>query len=226
MATSPKRTSSRGRRTPQRRRRSGAAHSVVVRPVRGAANAAQFDRAYRPRVVRLRDGRTVTIRSVRPEDDAAIRRAFERLSPRSRYLRLMQHKRELDPQVLARGVRPQPGRECALVATVPIAGRYDIVGATRYVEAADPAACEFAITVADEWVGQGLAATLLRRLMWQARADGYTRIEGAVLPYNDAMLALARRLRFECLPSPGDASLVLVRKALTQGRRTAGRRAQ
>lgn len=59
---------------------------------------------YRARRATLRDGRQVTLRAVRPDDAGEIVQAFERLSSESRYLRFMQHKRELDPQVLARGV--------------------------------------------------------------------------------------------------------------------------
>ncbi len=169
---------------------------------------------YRPRRVTLHDGRVVTVRAVRPDDAAEIVQAFERLSPESRYLRFMQHKRELDPNVLARGVDPVPGREFALVATVPAYDGYDIVGAARYVAAAQPGTCEFSITVAEDWRGAGLATTLLRRLMRRAERDGYRVIEGLVLADNVPMLALARHLRFAVQPAPDDPTVSLVRRAL------------
>lgn len=169
---------------------------------------------YRPRRVTLRDSRVVTVRAVRPDDAAEIVQAFERLSSESRYLRFMQHKRELDPNVLARGLNPVPGREFALVATVPAYDGYDIVGAARYVASAQPKTCEFSITVADDWRGAGLATTLLRRLMRRAKRDGYRAIEGLVLADNVSMLALARDLRFATLPVPDDATVCLVRRAL------------
>lgn len=169
---------------------------------------------YRARRATLRDGRTVTLRAVRPEDAGEIVQAFERLSAQSRYLRFMQHKRELDPQALARGVDPVPGREFALVATVPAYDGYDIVGAARYVASAQPKTCEFSITVAEDWRGAGLATTLLRRLMLRARRDGYRAIEGFVLADNAPMLALARYLRFDVRPVPEDATVCMVRRAL------------
>jgi RimJ/RimL family protein N-acetyltransferase len=169
---------------------------------------------YRVRRATLRDGRTVTLRAVRPEDAGEIVQAFERLSAQSRYQRFMQHKRELDPHALARGVSPVPGREFALVATVPAYDGYDIVGAARYVASAQPKTCEFSITVAEDWRGAGLATTLLRRLILRARRDGYRAIEGFVLADNLPMLALARYLGFAVLPVPDDTTVCLVRRAL------------
>lgn len=169
---------------------------------------------YRARRVTLRDGRRVTLRAVRPEDAAEIVQAFERLSAQSRYQRFMQHKRELDPHALARGVNPVPGREFALVATVPAYDGIDIVGAARYVASAHPKTCEFSVTVAEDWRGAGLATTLLRRLMLRAKRDGYHAIEGLVLADNQPMLALARHLRFAVLPVPDDTTVCLVRRAL------------
>ncbi|GAB4464723.1 MAG: hypothetical protein OHK0044_02550 [Burkholderiaceae bacterium] len=169
---------------------------------------------YRARRATLRDGRSVTLRAVRPEDAGEIVQAFERLSPEARYLRFMQHKRELDPQALARGVNPVPGREFALVATVPAPDGYDIVGAARYVAAKERRTCEFSITVADDWRGVGLGTTLMRRLLRRAKRDGYRAIEGFVLADNLPMLALARHLGFAAVPVPDDATVCVARRAL------------
>lgn len=173
---------------------------------------------YRPRRVALRDGRTVTVRAIRPDDAAEIVQAFERLAPQSRYQRFMQHKRELDPRMLAQGVNPSPGREFALVATVAAHDGYDIVGAARYVASAQGATCEFSITVADDWQAVGLATTLMRRLIRRAGRDGYRWIEGLVLADNAPMLALARKLRFTVTPEPGDRTVCRIRRALSPAR--------
>ena len=111
----------------------------------------------------------------------------------------MQHKRQLDPAALDRGVHPRPGRDFAFVATIPAADGIDIVGAAQYVRAEDddPSTCEFAITVAEDWRGSGLATQLLASLVRRARRDGYTRMEGSVIADNAPMLALARKLGFK-----------------------------
>jgi RimJ/RimL family protein N-acetyltransferase len=172
--------------------------------------------AYRPRRLRLRDGREVTLRAISPADAPEIVRAFERLSAESRYSRFMQHKRKLDPAALDRGVHPRPGLDFVFVASVPTTDGIDIVGAAQYVRALedDPTTCEFAITVAEDWRGSGLARELLASLVRRARRDGYTRMEGAVVADNSKMLALSRKLGFKSHPEPDDAGVVRVERLL------------
>ena len=172
---------------------------------------------YRPRCIGLRDGREVTLRAIAPADAPEIVQAFERLSPSSRYDRFMQHKKTIDADTLLRGVTPRPGLDFAFVATIPAADGIDIVGAAQYVraeEVRDAATCEFAITVADDWRGSGLATRLLASLVRRARRDGYRTMQGWVLAANTAMLALARKLHFELEPVPGDATVLRVQRAL------------
>jgi RimJ/RimL family protein N-acetyltransferase len=171
---------------------------------------------YRPRRLLLRDGRAVTLRAISPADAPEIAQAFERLSAESRYSRFMQHKRRLDPAALDRGVRPRPGRDFAFVATIPAADGIDIVGAAQYVRVKDddPSTCEFAITMAEDWRGSGLATQLLASLVRRARRDGYTLMEGAVIADNSPMLALARKLKFTAHPMPDDATVIRVERRL------------
>jgi RimJ/RimL family protein N-acetyltransferase len=175
---------------------------------------------YRPRRLQLRDGRAATLRAIEAADAPAIAQAFERLSAESRYSRFMQHKRRLDPAALERGVHPRPGRDFAFVATIPSADGFDIVGAAQYVPAdeGDPTTCEFAITVAEDWRGSGLARRLLASLVRRARHDGYARMEGTVIAGNAKMLALARGLGFKTRPDPDEAGMVRVERLLQPGR--------
>jgi acetyltransferase len=172
---------------------------------------------YRPRRIALRDGRAVTLRAIGPADAPEIVKAFERLSVASRYARFMQHKRRLDPAALHRGVHPRPGLDFVFVATAPAADGIDIVGAAQYVRADenDPRTCEFAITVAEDWRGSGLARQLLASLVRRARRDGYATMEGSVIAGNRPMLALARKLKFVISQEPDDASVVRVRRQLS-----------
>lgn len=181
---------------------------------------------YRPRRITLHDQRMVTLRAIVASDAAEILQAFERLSVDSRYMRFMQHKKRVDPATLARGVNPLAGQEFAFVATVPAADGIDIVGAARYLRAAPGEgkgttgstragdACEFAITVAENWRGSGLATELLASLIRRARRDGYRTMEGLVLAENGPMLALARRMKFAVESQPHDGTVVRVVRLL------------
>ncbi|MDZ7592774.1 MAG: GNAT family N-acetyltransferase [Rubrivivax sp.] len=175
--------------------------------------------AYRPRRLRLRDGREVTLRGIAESDAPAIARAFEQLSPDSRYQRFMQHKKQLNPEALDRGVHRRPGEDFAFVAVVPGAegtAGMEIVGAAQFVLSGDgdPGLCEFAITLAEGWRGLGLATQLMRSLLRRARYDGYAAMEGLVLATNEPMLALARKLGFSVEPVPPDGTVVRVLRRL------------
>lgn len=171
---------------------------------------------YRARRLVVRDGREVTLRAISETDAPAIQRAFERLSMESRYNRFLHHKKHLSPEALERGVHPVPGRGFVFVATVPRPDGFDVVGAAQYVQAApdDDSICEFAITLAEDWRGCGLARQLLTRLLRRARRDHYAVMVGMVLADNAPMLALARKLGFSVEPSAHDSSAVLVRRQL------------
>jgi acetyltransferase len=186
---------------------------------------------YRPRRLRLRDGREVTLRAIAESDAPAIARAFDQLSPTSRYHRFMQHKKQLNPEALHRGVHRKSGEDFAFVAAVPGAGGVEgvegaegadkaegmkIVGAAQYVLSGDgdPGLCEFAITLAEDWRGCGLATQLMRSLLRRARYDGYAAMEGLVLAANVPMLALARKLGFSVEAVPPDGTVVRVLRHL------------
>ena len=196
---------------------------------------------YRTRRLTLGHRRKVTLRAITAADAAEIVQAFERLSADSRYQRFMQHKKRVDQAALDRGVRPVPGHEFAFVTTVPAADGIDIVGAARYVRADDEHgkgqgkagrsgnSCEFAITVAEDWRGSGLATALLASLIRRARHDGYRTMQGLVFAGNAPMLALARRLHFTVELQPGDGTIVRVVRDLRgapprRPRRALGRR--
>jgi L-amino acid N-acyltransferase YncA len=159
----------------------------------------------------LRDGRSVTIRAVRPDDADAMRAAFDRLSAEARYSRFMAPLKELPPAMAERSVRPLADRERALVAVAGEGSDVGIVGGARHIRGADGETSEFAVTVADDWRGAGLASSMMRALIHDARSCGLKRMEGYVLAQNRSMLDLARRLDFEVGASEEGPSVKLVR---------------
>jgi acetyltransferase len=142
--------------------------------------------------IRLRDGRSIPVRPIRPEDAPLELRFFAGLSERSRYHRFMQHLPELPPKMLARFTQLDYDRELALVALHE--GEFVAVG--RYAPNLDGKTAEFALTVADAWQGKGVGRALLERLCEQARAAGYEALHGYILADNHEMLELAQRLGF------------------------------
>lgn len=167
-----------------------------------------------PMPATLRDGREVVLREIGVQDEKEIVEAFERLSAESRYTRFMIPLRELSPRMLAAATHPVPGRDFALIAVSGEGDDEDIVAGARYVGAPGSDTCEFAVTVADDWHGLGLAGRLMEILIANARERGLRCMEGQVLAVNSPMRRLAKRLGFSDRQYPDDATLRLVSLSL------------
>ena len=168
------------------------------------------------RNVELRDGTLMTIRTMNP-DDADLEQAFvEGLSIRSRYLRFFSNIKSLTPRMLESFTHPSYPETNALVATVTEDGKERIVAVARYAPTEPSGNAEFAIVVADEWQGFGIANRLLRGLTVTAAIAGVQCLEGLVLKENHRMLELTRDLGFTALPYEGDTSVLRVIKQLSK----------
>ena len=165
----------------------------------------------------VRDGSTVTIRPIRPEDRDIEQAFVSNLSPNSRYLRFFSAVRDLSPQMLDRFTHVDYPRQMALIATVQAEGKELEIGVARYAPGSSGNAVEFAVVVADEWQGLGIGRELLRHLFDTARLAGFERIEGLVLKSNKNMLQLCNRLGFTVNRYPDDAALVRVVKEIGNG---------
>ena len=164
--------------------------------------------------VTLRDGRSVHVRAVRSADEAELLQTFERLSDAARYMRFMRVVRNPDPERLRTVLASFPDAGIGIVATVPAADGIDIVGSAIAVFSAERASCEFAITVAADFGGTGLATRLMTTLIDEAKRRDMKEMDGFVLAQNHSMLRLARRLGFRIESEPGDPTVRVCRMAL------------
>lgn len=164
-------------------------------------------------VVTLEDGRTVTIRPVRPQDAEPINRLFEQgLSPTSRRRRFHIGIMSLPPAILVAMTRVDQVGHVAIVAE---SGNLDddpldapvIVAEARYVIEAPGDQAEIALAVADLWQGQGLGAALLGRLCRQARLQRLRGLRADVMANNAPMLALLRKRGSRESRHPDDGAL-------------------
>jgi acetyltransferase len=162
----------------------------------------------------LADGTPIVIRPIRPEDAELEREFVNNLSERSRYLRFMYALQEITPAMVSRFTQIDYDREMALVALTDVAGNERQVGVARYVTYPGGRGCEFAIVVADEWEGRGLAKEMLRRLIGIARERGLEEMDGVVLRENRGMLALAKKLGFTRRASAEDPEIVYITLSL------------
>jgi len=154
-----------------------------------ARGAAREDGA----LVRLRDGASIRIRPIEPDDKPHVLQAFGRLGEGSRYRRFLTYKKELSVAELVSLTEVDHHDHEALAAIDPETG--EGVGIARYVRDPDrPVAAEAAVTVVDDWQGRGVGAALLGRLADRARQEGVREFTATLLSENRAMRTLFERL--------------------------------
>jgi len=188
---------------------------IVVRPVSPAAReySHMAIHPYPSKLVeeyRLLDGTYITIRPIRPEDAETEREFVDGLSERSRYLRFMYSLKNITMQMVSRFTQIDYDREMALIALADIDDRELQIAVARYVTNPDGRSCEFAIVVADDWHGKGIATELLRRLIDIARDRRLEEMVGIVLRENKGMITLAKELGFDQQRSPDDPGVVIM----------------
>jgi RimJ/RimL family protein N-acetyltransferase len=148
-----------------------------------------IDAASYSAVETLRDGRRVAIRALRPQDRSSLLAAIDRASAQSLYRRFFAVKHGFTEQETDFFVNVDFVDHVALIAVVDEDGRDALVGGSRYV-VVQPGKAEVAITVVDEYQGQGVGAALMRHLAAISRDMGLQELIAEVLPENAPMLKL------------------------------------
>ena len=163
---------------------------------------------------RLRDGRAVTLRPIRPDDAALVREFLTGLSGESRYLRFQKWVHAPSEKLVRFLTDVDHDRHLALVCTTRTENGEKIVGEARYVVEPDERTCELGIAIADDWHRTGIAGLLMQALMTAARARGLASMEGLVLAGNREMLRFVRALGFDARSTPEDPRTVRIVKKL------------
>ncbi|GAA1631118.1 bifunctional acetate--CoA ligase family protein/GNAT family N-acetyltransferase [Georgenia ruanii] len=131
----------------------------------------------------LRDGATMHIRPIRPDDADALQRMHVAQSAQSIYFRFFAPVPRLGEKDLYRFTHVDHHNRVALVLVqgeeIRAVGRFDVVG---------PGEAEVAFNVADTEQGRGLGSVLLEHLAAAARELGVTRFVADVLPANARMV--------------------------------------
>ena len=155
------------------------------------------------------DGRSITIRPIRPEDADIEQEFVKNLSDESKYSRFMDTLRELTQAMLVRFTQIDYDREMALIATIPVGddGKEIQIGVARYVTNPDGETVEFALAVADDWQKHGVGRRLMTALIECARQKGFRAVVGDVLAMNSKMFRLMASLGFTIHPHHEDPAV-------------------
>ena len=148
-----------------------------------------------------KDGLTVTIRPIRPEDEPLVVRFDEKLSEDTVYMRYFQTlklSRRIAHERMIRICFIDYDREMALVADYkdPQTGEREIIAMGRWSRMYDRDEAEFSLLVRDGFQRRGLGTELLRRLVAIGRDERLHRITAVILPQNQGMLRICSKLGF------------------------------
>ena len=148
--------------------------------------------ADRTSTIVLRDGSTLSVRPIKPEDDTGLARFFSTLSMESRVLRFFAPVANADASA-KRMVQVDYKSQYGLVAVSGLPEQ--IVAHAMYIEI-EPRKAELALAVADAYQGRGLGTILLGQLAEIAAASGIDVFEAIVMPDNHTMLDMLRESGF------------------------------
>jgi RimJ/RimL family protein N-acetyltransferase len=149
---------------------------------------------------RLRDGRPIQIRALRPDDEAEMLAAVDRTNPESLRRRFFVTKRGFSEKEKTFFMHIDFVNHVALVAEIEEGGTLTIIGGGRYI-VTEPGEAEVAFVVIDAYQGQGIGALLARHLIDLARAAGLKRLTADVLPENVAMRKVLGKFGFRSAQS-------------------------
>ena len=153
-----------------------------------------------PSVMEMADGKEVTFRMTHPQD-AELQQAFvTALSDRSRYMRFFSGLNKLPAHVLKEFTTPLFPVSYAVVAIITEGEQERQIGVARWAPTGTEGIAEFAVVVADDCQGQGIASRLMQVLIAAATVGGLRRLEGLILKENAPMLAMVNKLGFTVCP--------------------------
>ncbi len=153
----------------------------------------------------LKDGSTVRIRPIRPDDAERLGRFHNRQSEESIYFRYFRYRSELSQSELTYFTTIDYEKRMAFVA---ILGD-ELVGVARY-EGESGTSAEVAFFVDDQHHGRGVATLMLEYLAQRARERGITTFTATVLPQNYRMLGVFKNAGFDVSTRFDDGVIAVV----------------
>ena len=162
---------------------------------------------------KMKDGKKVTIRPIRPEDEPIMVKFHEGLSERSVYLRYFSPLKLQQRVAHTRLVRicfNDYDREIALVAEHKNGdGKAQIIGVARLSKLHTNNAGEFAVVVTDAWQRKGLGTELTKRLVQIAKNEKMARLVAYTLRENKDMQAMCKKVGFKVRTPVGESECVI-----------------
>jgi acetyltransferase len=145
---------------------------------------------------KLRDGRSVLLRPIKPEDEPMWLEMFQSFSEESIRYRFFQIIKDTPHEVRVRYCNVDYDRELGIVAEMTEERRRKILGVVRLIIEPDGKAGEIAFIVADPWQGLGLGSKMLDFMIEICKDKKLETVYGIMLPDNYRAINLMKKMGF------------------------------
>ena len=142
------------------------------------------------REVVLKNGETVRIRPIRPDDEPRLVTLYDRLSRHTAYQRFFTVRQHLPQDWIRYFANVDYQRRLAVVAERDTVAGTELVGVGRYEPSDEEGTGEVAFVLEDGYQGLGLGAVLLDEVVRAGAERGLIRFRAHVLGDNHRMLRL------------------------------------
>ncbi len=143
-----------------------------------------------------RDGKELTLRPIRPEDEVMEKELLAGLSEETQRYRFFEPLKEITHEMLIRYCNIDYEREMAFVAEYEAGKNKRIVGVSRLIINTDQQTAEYAVLVADDFMALGLGLKLSDKIVGFAKEKNLKKVYAVTLADNKRMKALGRKLGF------------------------------
>jgi acetyltransferase len=144
----------------------------------------------------MRDGRTVLLRPIKPEDEPLWLEMFRNFSEESIRFRFFQIIKDTPHEVRVRYCNIDYDREIAIVAELTENGQRKILGVVRVSLEPDRKSGEIAFIVADPWQGLGLGTKMVDYTIEICKEVGVETLYAIMLPDNHRAINLTKKMGF------------------------------
>ncbi len=145
---------------------------------------------------RLRDGTEALLRPIRPEDEKFESEFVKGLSNETKRFRFFRIFKDLSHIDLSRFCNIDYDREIAIIAEHREGERKREIGAATLIIETDRNCGEIGVVVADRFQRKGLGTKLMDMIIGIAEERGLEHIYGIILPENESMLRICKKMGF------------------------------
>lgn len=149
--------------------------------------------------IKLRNGKDVILRPIRPEDEPLIVQFHYELSEnsvRQRYFEFMSLDERITHERLVRICFVDYDREWATVAEINEGQNKQIIGVGRLSRIPGTAFAQFKLIIIDAYHQLGLGTQFLQHLLTIAKKENIERVDGFILSENEGMIKICLKLGF------------------------------